>query len=135
VTPTNVLPPGAVLSPLVPADACKGASTHPASQKPRKRSKRGSRRHAGRFAVLNGFVDGRMAPLPRAAALVWLALWRDTKADGLARTAVSDLARRVGVDRRTVLRALRQLEDEQLLDVVRRGGLGRGVSAYRVKVG
>jgi DNA-binding transcriptional ArsR family regulator len=62
-------------------------------------------------------------------------LWRDTKPDGLARTAVTDLARRIGGDRSTVLRALRLLVDRGLLDVVRRGGLGRGVSTYRVKVG
>jgi DNA-binding transcriptional ArsR family regulator len=85
--------------------------------------------------VLNGFVDGVMGTLPRAAALVWVCLWRDTKPDGLARTAVADLARRIGGDRRTVLRALRLLTDRRLLEVVRRGGLGRGVSAYRVKVG
>jgi len=85
--------------------------------------------------VLNGFVDGVMGTLPRAAALVWVCLWRDTKPDGLARTAVTDLARRIGGDRRTVLRALRLLADRRLLDTVRRGGLGRGVSTYRVKVG
>jgi DNA-binding transcriptional ArsR family regulator len=85
--------------------------------------------------VLNGFVDGVMGTLPRAAALVWVCLWRDTKPNGLARTAVDDLARRVGGDRRTVLRALRLLEKRRLLDVPRRGGLGRGVSTYRVRVG
>ena len=85
--------------------------------------------------MLNGFVDGGMGTLPRAAALTWVCLWRDTKPDGLARTAVTDLARRIGGERRSVLRALRLLVDRGLLEVVRRGGLGRGVSAYRVKVG
>lgn len=132
--PASVLPPGAVLTPLVAADG-KGVATPRASRKGGKRPARASKRHSGRFATLNGFVDGRMAALPRAAALVWLALWRDTKPDGLARTAVADLARRAGVDRRTVLRALRQLESGGLLTVARRGGLGRGVSAYRVRVG
>jgi DNA-binding transcriptional ArsR family regulator len=82
--------------------------------------------------VLNGFVDGVMGTLPRAAALTWVCLYRDTKPDGLARTAVTDLARRVGGDRRTVLRALRLLVERGLLEVVRRGGLGRGVSTYRI---
>ena len=85
--------------------------------------------------MLNGIVDGVMGTLPRAAALVWVCLWRDTKPDGLARTAVTDLARRIGGDRRTVLRALRLLVCRGLLEVVRRGGLGRGLSTYRVKVG
>lgn len=132
---SRVLPPGAVLPPLVTPDAGKGAPTRPAGRKGGRTHTRRSRRHSGRFAVLNGFVDGIMGTLPRAAALVWVCLWRDTKPDGLARTAVTDLARRVGGDRRTVLRALRLLADRGLLDVVRRGGLGRGVSAYRAKVG
>jgi len=132
---SRVLPPGAVLPPLVTPDAGKGAPTRPAGRKGGRTHARRPRRHSGRFAVLNGFVDGIMGTLPRAAALVWVCLWRDTKPDGLARTAVTDLARRVGGDRRTVLRALRLLADRGLLDVVRRGGLGRGVSAYRAKVG
>jgi hypothetical protein len=135
VTPSKVLPPGAVLPPLVTGDTGKGASTRPAGGKGGRTHARRSRKHSGRFAVLNGFVDGIMGTLPRAAALVWVCLWRDTKPDGLARTAVTDLAGRIGSDRRSVLRALRLLGDRGLLEVVRRGGLGRGVSAYRVKVG
>jgi hypothetical protein len=135
VTPSSVLPPGTVLSPLVTAGTAEGAPTRPAGRKSARTHARRSRRHTGRFDTLNGFVDARMGTLPRAAALVWVCLWRDTKPDGVARTAVTDLARRVGGDRRTVLRALRLLTDRRLLEVVRRGGLGRGVSAYRVKVG
>jgi len=135
VTPSKVLPPGAVLPPLVTSDTDKGAPTRPAGRKPGKTHARGSRRHSGRFAVFNGFADGVMGTLPRAAALAWVCLWRDTKPDGLARTAVTDLARRVGCNRRNAVRALRLLADRGLLEVVRRGGLGRGVSTYRVKVG
>jgi len=136
VTPSRVLPAGVVLPPLVGADASKGAAGRPEPRKGVRTHARRSRGHSGRFSVLNGFVDsGDMGRLPRAAALAWVTLWRDTKPDGLARTAVADLARRVGCDRRTVLRALRVLVDRRLLEVVRRGGLGRGVSAYRVKVG
>ena len=130
-SPTSrVLPPGAVLPPLV-----TGEPIRPAGRNPGRTHARRSRRHSGRFAVLNGFVDGVMGTLPRAALATWVCLWRDTKPDGLARTAVADLARRIGGDRRTVLRALRLLTDRRLLEVVRRGGLGRAVSAYRVKVG
>ena len=135
MTPSKVLPPGAVLPPLVTPDAGKGALARPAGRKGGRTHARRSRRHSGRFGVLNGFVDGVMGTLPRAAALTWVCLWRDTKPDGLARTAVTDLARRIGGDRRSVLRALRLLDDRGLLEVARRGGLGRGVSAYRVKVG
>jgi hypothetical protein len=133
VTPSKVLPPGAVLPPLVTAAAAECASTRPTGLKGGKTHARRSRKHSGRFAVLNGFVDGVMGTLPRAAALTWVCLWRDTKPDGLARTAVADLARRVGGDRSTVIRAMRLLVERGRLDVVRRGGLGRGVSTYRVK--
>lgn len=131
----KALPPGVTLPPIVAADGGKGASGPPASRKPVRTHARRSLRHMGRFTVLNGFVDSVMGTLPRSAALTWVCLWRDTKPDGLARTAVTDLARRIGSDRRSVLRALRLLGDRGLLEVVRRGGLGRGLSTYRVKVG
>jgi hypothetical protein len=133
VTPSKVLPPGAVLPPLVPADAGKGAPTRPAGRKGGRTHARRSRKHSGRFAVFNGFVDGVMGTLPRAPAFVWFTLYRDTKPDGLARTAVTDLAERAKVDRSTVIRALRLLVERGRLEVVRRGGLGRGPSVYRVK--
>jgi hypothetical protein len=134
MTPSKVLPAGVVLPPLVMADAGEGAANRPAGRNRGKPHARRSRGHSGRFAVLNGFVDGGdMGRLPRAAALAWVALYRDTKPDGLARTGVTDLARRVGCDRRTVLRALRLLVERGHLVVERRGGLGRGVSIYRVK--
>jgi hypothetical protein len=130
-----VLPPGTVLAPLVAAETGREASARRPGGKGGKTHARRSRRHAGRFAVLNGFVDGVMGPLPRAAALAWLCLYRDTKPDGLARTGITDLARRIQCNPRNVHRALRLLVDRGLVEVVRRGGLGRGVSAYRVKVG
>ena len=130
--PTSVLPPGAVLPPMATADA-KVVDTRQASRKGGKRPARGPKQHSGRFALLNAFVDGVMGSLPRAAALVWLALFRDTKPDGLARTGTADLARRVGCDPSSVKRAVRLLVNGGHLEVVRRGGLGRGPSIYRVK--
>jgi hypothetical protein len=125
------LPPGHTLPPMVP--------TPPTPPKPAKGRKagRGQRRcrqrHPDRFAMLNGFVDGVMGTLPRAAVCVWLTLYRDTKADGLARTGVADLAKRADCDRSTVIRAVQLLVDRGRLEVVRRGGIGRGPSTYRVK--
>ena len=134
MTRAHIIPPGHTLPPM-PSPPSAGVAARPGPAKGVRGQRRGRQRHAGRFAMLNGFVDGIMGTLPRAAALVWVCLWRDTKPDGLARTAVTDLARRIGSDRRSVLRALRLLGDRGLLEVKRRGGLGRGVSAYRVKVG
>ena len=62
-----------------------------------------------RFAVLNAFADFTLRTLDRTGIAVWLLLWRDTKADGLAKTSQADLARRAGVDIRTVGRAVRSL--------------------------
>jgi hypothetical protein len=85
-----------------------------------------------RFKTLNAFADFTLAQLSRAEIAVWLILWRDTRG-GIARTAYDDLARRAGCNRRNVGRALRRLEQLGLLQVVHRGGLGRGPSHYRVR--
>jgi hypothetical protein len=89
---------------------------------------------AGRFATLNAFVDVALKDLSRAEIAVWLVLYRDIKArDGSARASYDGLARRAGCDRRTVGRALRRLERLGLVQVMHRGGLGRGTSRYRVR--
>jgi hypothetical protein len=87
----------------------------------------------GRFATINAFADFTVAGLSRAEVVVWVLLWRDTKADGLARTSQADLARRAGCDVSTVKRAVRRLVRAGLLDIARRGRLGCGPSAYRVR--
>ena len=86
---------------------------------------------ADRFAVLNNFIDFTMAVLTRNELAVWLVLYRDSR-DGIARTAQSDIARRAGVTRRTVVRVLQRLEGLKLLKTVHQGGMRRGVSIYRV---
>ena len=94
--------------------------------------KQNRRRTADRFAVLNSFVDFTMLKLKRTDLAVWLVLYRDTKSDGIARTGQADIARRAGVTDRTVRRSLGRLRSRGLLDIVRRGRLGAGPSAYRV---
>src|SRR5262245_52045614 len=77
-----------------------------------------SRRAAGlRFQVFNAFVDEGLSRLKPAEAVVWFVLYRDTKPDGLARTAVEDIARRAGFSRSTALRALKRLEALRMLRV------------------
>jgi DNA-binding MarR family transcriptional regulator len=82
--------------------------------------------------LLSAFVDGGMAGLTRAEIAVWLALFRDTKPNGTARTSLDDLARRGGMDRQTASRAVGRLVGRKMLRVVRRGGLNRGPSTYWV---
>jgi hypothetical protein len=100
---------------------------------PSTRPRRTTKRRSGvRFETLNAFVDEGMRLLSPHEAVVWLVLYRDSKPDGIARTAVDDVARRGGIGRRTALRALKRLERLRMLRVVRRGGLNRGPSAYRI---
>lgn len=86
---------------------------------------------AQRFGTINEFVDCSLADLSRAEALTWVVLWRDTK-NGTARTSSADIARRIGVDRRTVTNAIAGLRERGLLSLVHRGGMNQGVSVHRV---
>jgi hypothetical protein len=84
-----------------------------------------------RFRQLNAFADFTLAALDRNELAVWLLLFRDAR-DGIARTSQRNLARRAGACERTVRRAVNRLVGRGLLDVVRRGRLLTGPSAYRV---
>jgi hypothetical protein len=102
-------------------------------QRDRRRDKpKGKSASAGRFAVLNAFVDFTMADLKPSERAVWLVLFRDTKRDGTARTSERDIARRAGVSDRMVRYALKALERRGLVRIVRRGRLQTGPSSYRV---
>jgi DNA-binding MarR family transcriptional regulator len=100
--------------------------------KPTARRKTTQRQSRLRFELLNAFVDSGMADLSRAELAVWLALYRDARRDGTARTSVADLARRGGMERTTAIRALKRLRGRKMVQVLQRGGLNRGASRYRV---
>jgi hypothetical protein len=118
---------------LPPRDAANGEPIRHQRALDKAMGKRNRRGRGDRFGVLNAFVDFTMKELSRSEALVWLVLFRDTKRDGLARTSQADLARRAGMNDRTVRRAIDRLQERGLLDVVQRGGLRRGPSSYRVR--
>ena len=88
----------------------------------------------GRWAMLNAFTDDIAGTLTPAAVLTWLILFRDTQRTGTAKTGQTDLARRAGVSDRAIRAALTELEDRELVEVIRRGGIHRGPSVYRVKL-
>lgn len=116
---TTVIPPGEVLAPRK-------------TPKPPKARAAFGRAGAGRFGVLNAFIDASLRGVSGSAAKVWMIIFRDTKPNGLARIGDSDLARRAGVSQRTVRRGKRELIALGLLVVVRLGGLNRGASVYRL---
>ncbi len=121
----SIIPPGEVLPPSEPA---------PARPKGRKASKPAGKspkaQQAGRFAVLNAFVDVSMAGLPRAQITVWFVLFRETR-EGTARISVGQIANRAGVSYSKTVQAIKQLEERGLVEVVYRGGLNQGSSIYR----
>jgi hypothetical protein len=86
---------------------------------------------AGRFGILNAFVDCSLAELSRSEIAVWLVLYRDTR-DGTVRTSQENIAKRSGTSVRHVKKALASLTAAGLLTVVFQGGLNRGPSRFRV---
>jgi DNA-binding MarR family transcriptional regulator len=123
----GILPPGAVLRP----DDDEEIPPSPArSSKPVAKLNRRTR--SQRFATLNVFVDFSQRDLTGSEVRVWLTLFRDTKADGTARTGQADIARRAGLSVRGVQKTINRLEAKGLLQLVRRGRLNTGPSVYRV---
>ena len=86
---------------------------------------------AQRFETLNNFVDFTAAALSRSEVLVWLILYRDTR-NGIAKVSQADIARRGGMNARSVRRALEKLESSALVTVAKRGGFRQGATAYQV---
>lgn len=118
----GILPPDATLRP--DDEPARPAPT----AKPKRRSGRGER-----FAILNAFADFALADLTGAEVKVWLILFRDAKAaTGTARTGQADIARRAGIDARSVRRALESLLAKGMVRVVQRGRLNTGPSTYIV---
>ena len=109
-----------------------GALKPPRDSRPGKvDSKAPSKANAGRFEMLNSFVDCELAECTRAELAVWLVLFRDSR-KGMACTAQSWIAKRANVDVRTVRNAIGTLKRRGLVDVVKKGGPSAGLSVYRV---
>ena len=123
-----VLPGCSVLPPMEPPRPRQASTANS------KRSGKPKRTAAtsNRFGELNAFVDCSMTDLSRAEALTWLVLWRDTK-NGTVRTALTDIARRIGASKRAAVDAVAGLVKRGLVSRIHRGGMNRGVSVYRVQ--
>jgi len=107
----------------------------PAGSTPTPTPKSAARKQSrGRFGEINGFIDYTLASLTRSEVVVWLVLFRDTKANwGNAQTGQGDIARRAGLSTRGVRKALVGLIGKGLVRVVRPGRIGVGPSTYRVR--
>jgi DNA-binding MarR family transcriptional regulator len=82
-----------------------------------------------RFQVLNDFVDHGLADLSRSEIGVYLILWRDTQPTGLARTSLTELARRGGMSERQASRALNKLIRQGAVHVIRKA-VGQRAAMY-----
>lgn len=108
------------------------AALEPRQRRNNKPARNGKTPHTSqRFAILNAFVDVALANLTRSELATWLVLYRDTR-NGTVRTSQADIGRRGGLSVRAVAEAIRTLKRKGLVTVVYRGGIGRGVSVYRV---
>lgn len=125
-----IIPPGEALPPRV-QPAASGSGAKPVSAPPVARDPAQYRQAAGRFSMLNSFIDSGMASLSCLQALVWLTLFRDARGD-VATTSAEYIAKRAGISRRSVTEALKVLKDRGLISVQRRGGLNRGANTYRI---
>jgi predicted DNA-binding transcriptional regulator len=77
------------------------------------------------FKTLAGFVDEGARDLSRSELVVFLILLRDTRPDGTARAALTDLARRGGMTKRSAIRAVQALVRRKVVRVVRPGVVGK----------
>ncbi|GDX95197.1 hypothetical protein LBMAG47_08610 [Planctomycetia bacterium] len=104
----------------VSAPGVKPARTAPAKDK-------------GRWALLNGIVDRMLRELGGAELRVWLVLYRDERG-GAARTGMGDIARRAGLTRRGVVKAVAGLKDRGIIEVTERGTIDGRPNTYRLKM-
>ena len=83
--------------------------------------------------ALNAFIDNTAKGLKPTEALVWLALFRFAR-DGLATVPKATVAKRLGIDEKTVSRSIRTLQKRGLVRLEYRGGKGRGCNQYRLGI-
>lgn len=121
-------PPWGDAQPLSGCDVIRPPS---APRPPRSPAKKPMPAVVRKLLAANRFLDTHARTLTPVAVVVWALLWRDER-DGVARTAVSDLARRAGGSEATVQRALRALREGGFIRALRRGYPTRGPTVYKV---
>lgn len=97
----------------------------------KKRATARAPRPPGRWQTLNTVVDGMIRELSEAELRVWLILFREVR-DGLARAGMTDIARRAGMSRRGVVKAVKGLKKRGMLEVTMRGTVNGNPNTYRV---
>jgi len=89
------------------------------------------KRDGSRWNELNQFIDVTLRELSPRQVAVWLCLFRDCR-NGVASVSQVYIAERCGLRRPTVSTTIAELEALGLVTTIHTGGVGRGVSKYRV---
>lgn len=84
-----------------------------------------------KVAIFNQFIDKTLAGLPPTAAVLWLTLFRFEK-QGVAWVSQDALAKRMGVNEKTVYRNMKILLAKKLVRIEYHGRLGQGSHKYRL---
>jgi hypothetical protein len=84
-----------------------------------------------KVAIFNQFIDKALAGLPPTASALWLTLFRFEK-QGVAWVSQDALAKRMGVNEKTVYRNMKILLAKELVRIEHHGGLGQGSHKYRL---
>lgn len=129
----NIIPVGGEFAPLRPPNQREYSfTTEDVASHAKRLAKSNTPSRSSRFEMLNSFVDSDMQGLPLLSGLVWLVLFRDARGD-VAQTSGEYIAKRIGVKRRAVTRALKQLRDRGFVEQLKKGGLNQGASIYRIR--
>ena len=103
-----------------------------AKLEPKTPNKKPTKRDGNRWNELNQFIDITMRGLKPRQVAVWLTLFRDSR-NGVASVSQIYIGKRCGLRRPTVSTAIKELEALGLVTTIHTGGVGRGVSKYRVQ--
>lgn len=90
------------------------------------------KKDANRWQEFNHFIDITMRDLLPRQVRVWLTLFRDSR-NGVASVSQVYIGERCGLKRPTVSTTIGELEALGLVTTIHSGGVGRGVSKYRVQ--
>ena len=110
----------------------KLARSEPAKPEPKTSTRKAPKKDANRWQELNQFIDITMRDLLPRQVAVWLTLFRDCR-NGVASVSQVYIGERCGLRRPTVSTAIAELEALGLVTTIHTGGVGRGVSKYRVQ--
>lgn len=126
----RVSPPGVPASKVyTPDELARFAAARKAKEAKAKRKDTARRR----WTLLNAFVDRGMAGLKFSDVAVWMALFRNSNADGVATVARTRIKALTGCDIKTIAGALSRLTAEHWAVRIQRGGPVGGMAVYRLQ--